>query len=169
MNIEEMAAWGEFLGGLAVIAGLLFVGLQLLASNREAKAAANQDYATSISTIGMLLASQGDLAEIFVRGSAGLDELDGADRLRYISFFSNGMFRTYENLFFAHRARRIEPQVWQGAHVTLSAALGTKGVKEIWALRKDWFAAEFQEYVEAIIALDLHSGELLDSYTRVGT
>ena len=117
----------------------------------------------------MLLASEGDLAEIFVRGSAGLDELDGADRLRYISFFSNGMFRTYENLFFAHRARRIEPQVWQGAHVTLSAALGTKGVKEIWALRKDWFAAEFQEYVEAIIALDLHSGELLNSYTRVGT
>ena len=40
MNIEEMAAWGKFLGGLAVIAGLLFVGLQLLASNREAKAAA---------------------------------------------------------------------------------------------------------------------------------
>ena len=169
MNIEEMAAWGEFLGGLAVVAGLLFVSLQLLASNREAKAAANQNYATSISNIGMLLASEGDLAEIFVRGSAGLDELVGADRLRYISFFSNGMFRTFDNLFFQHRARRIEPQIWQGAHVTLSAALGSKGVKEIWALRKDWFAAEFQEYVEAIIALDLHSGELLESYTKGGT
>jgi hypothetical protein len=49
MNIEELAAWGEFLGGVAVIAGLLFVGLQLLASNREAKAATNQNYAASIS------------------------------------------------------------------------------------------------------------------------
>lgn len=151
-----------------MIAGLLFVGLQLLASNREAKAATNQNDAASISGIGVLRATEGDLAEIFLRGAAGLDELDGGERLRYISFFSNGMFRIYENLFFQHRAGRLERQVWEGAHVTLSAALGSKGARDVWNLRKDWFASEFQKYVTAILSEDSHNGELLSSYSRGG-
>ena len=39
MPIEQLAAWGEFVGGVAVVAGLIFVALQLRVSNREARIA----------------------------------------------------------------------------------------------------------------------------------
>ena len=48
MNIQELAAWGEFIGGIAVVAGLFFVGIQLRIANRESRLAANRTYAESI-------------------------------------------------------------------------------------------------------------------------
>ena len=42
MGIEELGAWGDFIGGIAVLAGLIFVGIQLLGANKEARAATIQ-------------------------------------------------------------------------------------------------------------------------------
>jgi len=42
MGIEQLGAWGEFIGGIAVLGGLVFVGVQLLGANREARAATIQ-------------------------------------------------------------------------------------------------------------------------------
>ncbi|MEQ8693875.1 MAG: hypothetical protein RIC85_00910 [Gammaproteobacteria bacterium] len=166
MPIEELAAWGEFIGGLGVIAGLFFVGVQLHISNKESRYAANESYAQAIATIGLLLASESDLADIFIRGAEGLDKLDAAERLRYITFFSNGMLRTFENLYSQHRAGRIEDRIWRGAEITLRYAIGAQGFKDVWSLRKTWFEKAFQEYVDELVAEDTHSGELLHSYHR---
>ncbi len=38
MTIEELGAWGDFIGGVAVLAGLIFVGVQLIVANRESRA-----------------------------------------------------------------------------------------------------------------------------------
>ena len=42
MLIEQLGAWGDFIGGIAVVAGLVFVGIQLLGANRETRAATIQ-------------------------------------------------------------------------------------------------------------------------------
>ena len=169
MAIEELAAWGEFIGGLGVVAGLVFVGIQLHISNKESRHAANESYAQSIANIGLLLASESDLADIFLRGADGLDNLDPSERLRYITFFSNGMLRTYENLYSQHRSGRLEAQIWSGAEITLRYAAGAKGFKDVWSLRKNWYEKEFQAYVDRIVAEDSHAGELQESYHRGAT
>ena len=42
MSVEQLGAWGDFVGGIAVVAGLVFVGIQLLGANRETRAATIQ-------------------------------------------------------------------------------------------------------------------------------
>ncbi|MGR8949566.1 MAG: hypothetical protein ACU84Q_16095 [Gammaproteobacteria bacterium] len=166
MSIDELAAWGEFIGGLGVIAGLVFVGIQLYISNKESRYAANESYAQSISNIGLLLASESDLAELFVRGADGLDNLDPTERLRYITFFSNGMLRMYENLYSQHRSGRLEERIWSGAEITLRYAIGSRGFKDVWSLRRNWYENKFREYIDLLVKEDTHSGELLQSYHR---
>ena len=68
MKIEQLAAWGEFLGGIAVVAGLVFVGLQLMSANREAQLAANRSYAEFFNTLGSMLTGSSEIADIWYRG-----------------------------------------------------------------------------------------------------
>ncbi|NIU03573.1 MAG: hypothetical protein GWO40_04635, partial [Gammaproteobacteria bacterium] len=67
MNIMELGAVGELVGGLAVIVSLTYVGLQLRQSNNLAKSTAEielgrmyMDYAR--------LGAEGKLSSIYARG-----------------------------------------------------------------------------------------------------
>lgn len=166
MNVNELAAWGEFIGGIGVVAGLVFVGIQIRVFNAESRAAANEAYAQGYANLGLLLASEGELAEIFLKGQEGLETLQGAERLRFLSYYSNGVFRTYENLYSQRRSGRLDDRVWAGAELALRQMIGTRGFKDIWPLRKGWYGTEFQGYMDNLLAEDLHEGELLRSYGK---
>lgn len=166
MNIELLANWGEFIGGIAVVAGLFFVGLQLAISNREARETANQNYAEFTASIGLNLAIDGGLADIFVRGADGLDNLDGAERLRYMAYIVNGTFRFFENLYSQNQAGRIDSATWESTEAQLRTMLGAKGVRDAWALRKDWFTLQFRTYIDALTVNNEQTGRLSESYRR---
>ena len=163
IDIQELAAWGEFLGGIAVIGGLVFVGFQLRMANRESKLAANDSYLEQISSLGLML-TEAEFAELFQRGSEGLQNLDSTERLRYLSFCSNGMFRLFENLYIQHSLGRLESRVWEGVERTLTATASAPGVKEAWQLRRDWYSEDFRDYFDAASAASPEASELLSSW-----
>ena len=49
MTIEDLGAWGDFIGGVAVVAGLIFVGIQLKIGNRETRLKAGKSTQTLFS------------------------------------------------------------------------------------------------------------------------
>jgi hypothetical protein len=151
MTVDELAAWSEFIGGIAVVAGLFFVGVQLLQANREARIAANQGYRDSIVRMGELLSSNPDLAKVYLSGLEGIDELAEVDRVRFITFVSQVVLRTYENLYSQYLDKRLEADVWKGAAMSLDTALQEPGFKDVWQMRKNWYANDFQAYVETTL------------------
>ena len=166
MSIGELAALGEFIGGIGVVAGLVFVGVQIRVSNAESRAAANQAYAQSLANLGLLLASEGDLAELFLKGQGGLENLDGTERLRFMSFYSNGIFRMFENLYSQRRSGRLDERIWAGAEMTLRQVIGSRGFQEIWPLRKSWYEKDFQEYIDGLLEHNEQAGVLQRSYEQ---
>ena len=168
MTIDDLGAWGDFLGGFAVLAGLVFVGMQLVISNREARLAANRNYAESIVNVTMALVGDAEFADIYLRGNQGLKHLEGSERVRFIAFISSGMLRTWEPLYLEHCAGRLDSSVWNGAEATLSAGLSTKGFQDVWSLRKHWFEKDFQVYVDLLIEKDENRGELERAYKGEG-
>ncbi|MEE4360753.1 MAG: hypothetical protein V2I63_04435 [Pseudomonadales bacterium] len=164
INIQELAAWGELLGGLAVIGGLIFVGVQIRMANRESRIAANESYVQQIGSLGLILASNPDFADIFRRGSENLDSLNPTERLRYISFCSNGMFRLFENLHIQHQTGRLEDRVWIGVERTLKATATSPGIQAAWRLRRNWFEEDFQGYFDQICEAEA-AGEIMAAWS----
>lgn len=54
------------------------------------------------------------MTDIFFRGTDDLAHLDAAERVRYPSFCSNGVFHRYENLFVRYESSRIKKRAWKG-------------------------------------------------------
>ena len=132
-------------------------------ANRESKLAANDSYLQQISNIGLML-TEAEFAELFRRGSEGLQDLDPTERLRYISFCSNGMFRLFENLYIQQKSGRLEPRVWSGVERTLTTTASAPGVKEVWALRRNWFSDDFRVYFDAVCEGDGQTGDVLSGW-----
>ncbi len=163
MTIDELGAWGEFIGGIAVIAGLVFVGIQLLIANREARVATNQKFADSITDLGLLLSNSTEMSDIWYRGLTGIENLEIAERVRFSSMIGNNFLRTFENLHSHYQDGRLDNRLWAGAERLLKSAVVNKGFMEISELRKLWYDPSFQSFIDGLIegGSDLN---LLESY-----
>ena len=152
MELEQLAAWGEFLGGIAVVAGLFFVGLQLRAANREARLAANRDYANSIVAMGATLNASEELADIYYRGIADLNNLTPVEKVRFQTMLNNNILRPFENLHAYNRAGRLEDHIWNGAEAMLRSTVAYPGVQEAWKTRKSFYNPTFRSFIDELIA-----------------
>jgi hypothetical protein len=151
---QELAAWGEFIGGIAVVAGLFFVGIQLRIANRESRLAANRTYAESIIGLGTLLNSNEEIAEIWFKGIHGLDKLTPVETARFFALFSNNILRTFENLHSHNQSGYLEDHIWNGAVTMLQSTLIYPGCKEAWESRRTFFNPAYQAFIDEIISND---------------
>jgi len=163
MTIAELGAWGEFLGGIAVVGGLVFVGVQLRVANREARVASNQAFANSINNLGSMLANSTEMSDIWYRGLSGLENLEVAERVRFTSMISNNILRTFENLHSHYRDGRLDDRLWAGSERLLQSVAQNNGFIEIWQLRKLWYNPSFQTYIDGLLEAESDLN-LLDSY-----
>lgn len=86
MSIQDLGALGELVAAFATIATLLYLAVQIRQGNRNlhesTSAAVNQGWAS----INSRLSSDGQLAEIFVRGREDIESLDAIELERFRAF-----------------------------------------------------------------------------------
>ncbi len=86
MDWNAIAAVGEILGAVAVVATLLYLSKQIRQNARAVQVAALRDTTAQWNHWSELLASSPDLAEIVARGNNSYKSLPEVDALRYGTF-----------------------------------------------------------------------------------
>ena len=103
MKLKRYALIAEIVGGLAVIVGLIFVGLELRQNTIMQKVTATQtlvvDYENAIDAIGQ----DTKIACIYVRGINGLENLNGIERYRFL--FCGSTFFARANSYITTRSK----------------------------------------------------------------
>jgi hypothetical protein len=79
----ELGAIGELVGGVAVVASLLFVGLQLRQNNKLATTSVVQVGRDVITDLIKTLCSNGETTKLYVPGLRDREELSSDDRIRF--------------------------------------------------------------------------------------
>ena len=97
MDIMELGAIGELVGGVAVIAALIFVGLQVRQGNYLAVAATLRDVVRMTDEYVRDLSMNPSLSDLYFSGLADRDRLSSAERLRFDMILSR-LFRLMESL-----------------------------------------------------------------------
>jgi hypothetical protein len=137
MNWEAIGAIGDAVGGLAVVASLVYLALQIRHNTRSVEAATYQSVAESMADAAYHLADTPD------------------ESLRAFLLYI-ATLRRYENLHFQVKRGHLSESDVQGFFVSLAAYLSGYGgvpdgfdTREAWELSKSAFHPEFVAFVEA--------------------
>ena len=152
MNIMELGAIGELVGGVAVIGSLLYVGLKVRGSTKEQKASSLREATRATADVVQnFLAPRG--AEVWLEGMRDYQALDPADRLRFSATMLH-FFRAFEQLHHESRGKNLERDVWLGFERQLCDIVAYPGFAGWWEDRGHWFHGPFREFVESQMGAD---------------
>lgn len=97
MKLSEWAHAAEIVGGAAIIASLIFVGLQVRENTQVVKLTSDRAIDQQNLALNVSVANNPDLADILVRGEMDRDSLTDTERARFDNYcFSR--FGGYENV-----------------------------------------------------------------------
>ena len=151
MKLKKYALVAEIVGGLAVIIGLVFVGMELRQNTLMQRVTATQalsvDYANAVDAVGR----DEETACIYVRGINSLDNLNGIERYRFFVLWFH-LLRAGEQLHFYSLEGMVDERVWRGYERQMSSIFRYPGFQQYWQSRKHWYSDEFQAFVENGIA-----------------
>lgn len=139
MDLESLAAWGEFIGGvggvvaaLAVVASLVFVGIQLRASLRQSNADSYSTVTSLWAEFTSAVAASDESWEIFYGGMRDYASLSRKDKARFN--FLIGMYFGIQDTILVHHSLGVwrNNETYQRALEESWRVFSTPGVQAWW-------------------------------------
>ena len=135
MDITTLAAWGEFLGGIGVIASLIYLASQIRQNSRLMQASTTSASSQVEVAVNTLMAQDPKVAKAYAEGLADRDSLSEEDRHRFDSVVQLWL----QVLRQQHQFQRDgigSPDEWAYRHEGMRFLLGQgPGVRQFWRLR----------------------------------
>jgi len=148
MDITELGAIGELVGGVAVVASLVYVGFQVRQSTSVAKGTSHQGFVDSFTQWSLSVARDPGLVRVFREGSENRGGLTQDERGQF-DWLLFSAFRILENV---HHQSRLGFATLREMEPGYAAVLESPGVQEWWRENALPFSAEFTKYVEGLLA-----------------
>ena len=150
MNWEAAGAIGEIVGAIAVFLTLVYLAMQIRQNTDAVRAAALDSSVNALSNIRAKIHDNGELTEIYLRGSDDPDSLTKAELTRYIQLLTNILWSTL-NLYTQSQYARLSLSVWDSQKPILKRIMNTNGGKWYWGHFKSEFEASFAQEIDALI------------------
>ena len=97
MKLSEWANIAEIIGGAAIIASLVFVGIEVRENTQVVRAQSDRAIDQQNVALNIVVTESSDFADILVRGETDRDSLDPADLARFDNYCF-ARFGAYENV-----------------------------------------------------------------------
>ncbi len=149
MTLLEWGALGELIGGIAIIASLIYVGRQVKENTTATRSAAAQACADTTNGYVGLINSSPNLSDILHRGATGLDNLQGGEVIQFGAFHDQ-MFICSESLYYQWNDGVLDDHLWNVYRHAMVDILMQKGSQDWWENRRHWFGTQFAAAVDEL-------------------
>ena len=126
MKLKDWAYIAEIIGGIAIIASLIFVGVQIQDNSREMRSATYQAITDSDLYILMEFAKQPAMLVNQQKFLADPGSLE-FEQLQQVNFMLTATLRGFENTYMQYKAGVLEESRWRSIEEILKFNFGTKG------------------------------------------
>jgi hypothetical protein len=149
MDWDAVGALAEAIGAIAVLATLVYLGIQTRDNVRVQKARAIWDAQQSFVEVNELLGDGGVVSNLVYRAAAGADEFSEYEQY-LLHRFVRGWFQRLEAQFALYRAGILDEEVWNLRRSYAKAMLGNPVLRTSWELDKgnSMFTAAFVDSIE---------------------
>lgn len=157
MTLADWANFSQIVGSVAVIASLIFVGIQVHQNTKVTKATAlqmNADY--WLSYFAMLADSR--LGEIFAKGAQGREKMES---LEFHQFFilCRAAFMGCEKQHQQYLAGLLSEDAYRGYEATIREQIAAfPGVRAMWHVVRHTYGHDFAAFLDAqIVGYEVHA------------
>ncbi len=150
MSFEQLGNIGDFLGGIAVIATLFYLSVQIRKQTREAKLSATRELAADFHATVAGLVHDKELLRVYLAGIHEYEALQDDDRLQLSLWFVH-MFRVMEQQYLHTTHGTMDPVYFRSVNKAFIELLSFPGVQEWWKLTRNMFDDQFCSHVEDMI------------------
>jgi len=151
MDITILAAWGEFLGGIAVVVSLVYLASQIRQNSKLLRASTSTVTQQVTSQLNILLAQDDELSRIYWEGMADRAALSEANRRRFDSLVAiavNG-FQQHLRLF---RDGLVSSEIWDDQKQYMRWSSQQPGFRQWWLLwAEEIYKGDLQEFINVLI------------------
>lgn len=149
MESKKIAGWITVGANLAVLAGLIFLAVQIRQSTRSIRAAAYQTWVASATQWNMGIASDKELAAAIVQGHTDPGKLTDVSQMQY-AMSMLALMQMIQSTYYLYRDGSIDASLWDIERQRAALHLTTPGVRQWWdAGAKTQLSPEFVRIVEA--------------------
>ncbi len=150
MDITTLAAWGEFIGGIAVVVSLIYLASQIRQNSRLLE----------VSTIAAIGGRQLEVLKAFVQeparqrihreGLADLAALSVEDRDIFNGYHHMALHAIQNNYFISKRGS-LDSALWQGERRGYALLFRQPGAQKWWTENRQVFSDEFADFYDDLI------------------
>ena len=150
MPLSDLAAIGSFVSDVAVVATLVFLLLQVRHTVKNQRSLMQQGRTARI-VDGIYRQIDPHLSAVAQRGREGDTTLDPLQIEAFLKI-AQATFVSHEDTYLQHRLGTIEPSAWATSTSRLAGVLAEPGMRAAWNATRFWFAQEFAEHCDRLIA-----------------
>ena len=149
MNLADISQIAQTLGSAAVVASLIFVGVQIRQNTKVTRAESHHAVSEALNQVNLLWARSSEASRIWLAGMNDIGALTPEDRWRF-----DAMMRAY-----LHVCESMYTQAALGAgdygivvaeEDGIKAVFSSNGIREWWGENPFGFSPEFRRYVEKL-------------------
>jgi len=151
MDIQELGAIGELVGGVAVIATLIYLAVQVKQSTAAMRSVTHQTQVDSQVAVNSSIANDPALAALIAKANEDYSVLEPSEEIRLQFLFIN-YFNLWHSGFWNHRDQLLPEHAWvlwdNGMAMVLHSQMASR---QVWITVDRMYDAEFRRHVDAAI------------------
>ncbi len=150
MNLESFGNVGEFIGGLAVIATLVYLAVQIRQNTITTRMSTLHASMDSTQNIFDVPARDAELTRIIRVGLRDPSQLTEDENAR-LNWWVSLVLRAMENTFVQHQAGMLDEQSWIARAHSMSNFISAPAVIEIWRPVSLDYREDFRDWISSVL------------------
>lgn len=153
MTLEQLAFVGEIVSAIAVIASLIFVGVQLRQATAAIRASSSQAHSGLYTELVDSIIDNADFARLWSVGLTDPQELKDDEWVRFVAYAS-ALFRMYESSRVQWLNGRLDEEHWHTIERQAVDFGHLPGLQLAWSRRAHWYSPEFRDWFDGLAPAD---------------
>ena len=149
MTLEQASLIAQIVSAVAVIASLIFVGIQLRRATSAIRATSSQAHSGLYTDLVQSIIDNADFARLWSVGLTDPKALGEEDWVRFVAYAS-ALFRLYESSRVQWLNGRLDEEHWHTIERQAADFGHLPGLQLAWNLRGHWFSPEFRAWFDGL-------------------
>jgi hypothetical protein len=153
MTLSDLASLGSFVSGLAVLASLLYLAVQLRQARKHQQSLMRQGQTGRLLDLYMQIAGNEELATIFDKGRdvPNAAELSSTEYLR-LAFVYRAFTLSREESYLQYKAGLLDEATLESLKAATRRLLSVRGARAHWKINRDNFSTDYAAWMDELLA-----------------
>jgi hypothetical protein len=147
VTLENMFYLSQTVAAFAILGSLLFVALEVRASNQVNRHRAIEELLEDYRGARMSIATSADVTRVWLSGLHNFEALDPIDKVRF-SLTADLFFHTHESIYMHYKGGRMSRALYEPQNLNMTDLLRYPGLQTVWSLRKPYFHVAYQSHMD---------------------